>query len=555
MNVDPSELTERLRTLDTWKLIRLVRGNLLEPEACEIARRVVLERGIAEAVEPDPRADLMRQERGIHSVNRSILYSESGEELPDHLVAARHGFLGLRFARLDQAISELSQRESLPYPPQIFVSYKWADEAQNRWVATLAAQLFGCGYEVIFDEGGVPSNVDETKPPKVEEFVARLQHCSLFVAVVTTEYLASTLGNRPSWVHDELYMAQHLGLPIVSVVRDEALNDAPGSNFRVEATEPDEAARNITLLLMPSGDSSTSYEGPLLTRGQRVWVTDELSTAMKFGIAGDLQVAANHLQAILREFPFIRRAWELLMDIGTVIDDEKWRWGLLREALQSLSASDLKEPSFLIRRANVHLSIQPRTCLRISIKLLRNPRAKWAHIEAHVLAGRALYALGEPLAARNHLLVADGQTEDSSVPAILAVAYGSMGFIEKAYSELARLRTRNSERADQAQREFDALLRKRASDDPRRLTTMDARFIAPMLSCSSCKSIFPASDESLAICGNCGGSHDCQSARCPYCQEEGVVLTVLLPKSACIHVGCPVCNRGHLSSGMNVNRE
>ena len=125
--------------------------------------------------------------------------------------AQERGSLPVRLAMLGLAVI---RKGSSPlwngYPPGVFISYKWADEALTQFVGDLAEHLRRLGYRAFLDRENVDADADTQF--SVPAFVASLQDCSYYLLLLT-EWCADLMSGRrgkTSWIFDEYQQAIRL---------------------------------------------------------------------------------------------------------------------------------------------------------------------------------------------------------------------------------------------------------------------------------------------------------------------------------------------------------
>lgn len=69
--------------------------------------------------------------------------------------------------------------------PRIFISYRWESLEHKAWVDRLSGDLFGRGYDVVFDRH--PDEIDDPHGP--DDIFFRIAACTIFLAVVTDAYV------------------------------------------------------------------------------------------------------------------------------------------------------------------------------------------------------------------------------------------------------------------------------------------------------------------------------------------------------------------------------
>ena len=103
---------------------------------------------------------------------------DAGNRPDEYDVLAEAGHVALRKARLEEAMERYADVRSVCYPPRIFLSYKWESVEHRAYVTSLADALTGAGWDVVIDRDFTPERYSS-----VEEFVAQLTTCGIFLAV------------------------------------------------------------------------------------------------------------------------------------------------------------------------------------------------------------------------------------------------------------------------------------------------------------------------------------------------------------------------------------
>jgi tetratricopeptide (TPR) repeat protein len=131
-----------------------------------------------------------------------ILRSPDGSKRDPEQAAKVLGWRSVWMAQFTEAIRErLAGPPPLTYPPAIFISYRWAANEENQWVAELAAELRARGYPVMFDRE-MPGELS------VPQRVSRIADARVFIAVLDPGY-AERIGGTGAgrildgWVYDE----------------------------------------------------------------------------------------------------------------------------------------------------------------------------------------------------------------------------------------------------------------------------------------------------------------------------------------------------------------
>jgi hypothetical protein len=110
----------------------------------------------------------------IVDLDRFLRYPDGTKRDPKE-AAKLVGWRAVWVAQLTEAIRErLAGPPPLTYPPAIFISYRWATNEENQWVAELAAELRARGYPVMFDRE-MPGELN------VPRLVSRIADARVFI--------------------------------------------------------------------------------------------------------------------------------------------------------------------------------------------------------------------------------------------------------------------------------------------------------------------------------------------------------------------------------------
>src|SRR3954467_5514952 len=168
-----------------------------------------------------------------------VLFSDDGTRRSDDEILAEHGNVALRKAKLDDAMRRLGAMPNVAYPPRIFLSYKWESESHRNDAAALADALMAAGWDVVIDR-----DFDVARHRTVEEFVARLVTCRIFLALATPAYVVNAIyppEHDPSWVFDECQSAMlgELRMHRIALTPDGVLRvpEAQTEAFRISRTQ------------------------------------------------------------------------------------------------------------------------------------------------------------------------------------------------------------------------------------------------------------------------------------------------------------------------------
>lgn len=369
---------------------------------------------------------------GDDIVSRSkIRFRSDGSRVSDQEILERYGSLALRLVRLQEAMERrVNETFSLPYPPKVFIAYKWGSKENRDWVERLANGIRKRGYEPVLD-----SQRNEVEALDAEEFVSRIWQCAAMLIVITRDYL-EFLGNsgKTTWVFDELQLAfsiqKRRELKIISLLREEGLvPSCPGLNaYTVEMWRSEEFDDRL--------DKLFRYNGPKLSRDGKEAILIDVAKADAHIKSGESNSALRILKSIVLRYPFVRDAW--LRQITLLVDNGQYSSALAvaEEARGNILPHD---ESFKIEMWRAKLLRElgdTELAVRAAINVINETRGELERWEAHRLVGNVLDDAGEHLGGRNHLLQTWRGTRDLVAGNDLGVAYMRMGCWDAAQKVL-----------------------------------------------------------------------------------------------------------------------
>lgn len=483
------------------------------------------------------------------TTGRENLYRADGSRRPDAEVLKEIGNIGLRLALLDDAMNHraVSADPDSQYPPRLFLSYKWASETENAWVAQLAQHLKKHGWDVVFDQLR-----DETADRSVEEFVSRLVSCRVFVAVLSPAFIASAIvAKRASWAFDEMQCAlmarsrmRLVGIVPPAELAGDAVEPTPAP--RRLPPKPDELAIVVEEMMRPEFDEvhevrdtdglerfldrSLTYNGPGLDDAERAWVVERLARE------GD-EVS---LREILDRHPFVSGAWRRLVVLLRDRGDIQASLEAVQQALEHVHESGERlsferEHIEFLKRCGDRLG-----AARAATRLVDERPHDWV---AHFHLGDLLDDANEWWAARSHLLLACRGTNSGAAPHnTLAVVYMGLGLLARAAEELERALSIDAALAT-AHRNLEKVRAARVASTQPDVTEVKG----PLPGCSDCEAIFVPREDRPLTCAACGASIPARAVPCDVCGAEGLSLIHGFEEST-VAVRCPICRTGTITS-------
>jgi len=518
-------------------------------------------------------------------LGRHLLYREDGSRRPDEEVLAQCGSLGLRLAKLADALARRQQRPfALNYPPRIFVSYKWGTDAQNRWVGKLAEGIRARGFAVVYD-----GYRDETEDHDVEDFVSRIADCSVFVAVITNAYAASADGRQATWVYDEVdvaLLAQNRGLmQVVTILREEGacsrMRGFPVIDMR------DDAKFEECL------DQHFHYDGPSLSGADREDVERAFNRSLQQRAEGRAAEAAETLGAVTDRFPFVRDAW--LQQMQCEIESREFDRAIEVARRGAECVLPFDDPYQLVSMEAMLLADlkRNREAMRAGLRILMDRSTHRHDGYGHHVVGNILDDEGDSLGGRNHLIRADRMLDSPAVHNALGVVYMHLGCWEKAIAIFEETCAKTpdfvlalSNKADALclSGDFEACMqtcREILAGNPdgnaaAHATQLEAALRAgrppagaggrpfieklreaiptPWVTCDECDAIYPVDDRIYTICGDCAAVRSPRQPHCKHCGNSGIVpFQLLVPAGAKVNILCPTCRQGALTLSEKVD--
>jgi len=500
---------------------------------------------------------------GIIETLDDLLRQPDGKRLSIREALGLFGYRAVWIAALNGHVKDISRKPKLHgYPPRIFISYKWQDDAHGRWVRSVTDAFRDIGYEVLLDQYDctVKDHMD------VPRYVSLVAESHYIVMIVTAEYL-----EMGTWVFDESNMAANLSEQ--GITRNIALvRDVPSNMPNPAATLIGRFGCDPTdLHFMGSISDPYSFiqrtfpiDGPRYDAEQKrrlMALRDESAALLD---SGQFRTAAEMIDAS----PDLAES----IEVRTLI------------ALIYAKASENKQPALDTARAlidshainsftRLQLAEVFRCCgqHREALQAVSPLRGKNQFASnAAYFYGNLLDDLGAYEAALNHLeycrLMLGDQPhllndlgvvhknnsdlrqaercfrralellpDDLNAQANLAAVLMDMHRDVEANEIVARGRARftnfaESVKAQRSKAERD--LGKRPSAD--RIGYI----------CGRCRSSFQIASYRQRLCGDCGVVYDAGQPHCPCCGSDGFVPVEVSDE---IRVRCPVCCIGNIT--------
>lgn len=508
--------------------------------------------------------------------DRKLRFSADGSRLTDDEVRARWSALGLRKLKLLEAHDRITEQAcTLPYPPRVFIAYKWADQEHNSWVARLADGIRQRGFEIIFDRDQRAS----TREP--EDLVMRILESKIFVPVITDEYLRLANGEgHSSWVYDELDVAltatHNIELKILPVLRNDREHDGLWGrlqNYRFIDLQSDSQLAAVL-------DEYFRYTGPKLTDPERSRIRHSFLEARRLTSSNPYEAIAR-LYAIIQEFPFVCEAWTELVRLQVKSEHFDKALRLAQVGLTKISPFD-NGTELAIYEAKLlkHLG-SPREALRVAAAVLkRSSLSRWLY-EAHVVIGDILDDQRNYIGALNHLRRACSIRNEPFGRNCLGVVYKHLHQWKQALAEFSAVLQNHPLHTFATRNIVETfLLAGRASECTKYCEDVFTRYpdhpcaqeiwalleqvrqgsrpgsdlgsgntsneLLPMVfKCSRCGSGYPQSPLACAVCGECAAFISYSDRMCPHCGNSGKIpLDPVWFENT--NIRCPVCREAGL---------
>ncbi|GIF20152.1 tetratricopeptide (TPR) repeat protein/rubredoxin [Actinoplanes tereljensis] len=332
--------------------------------------------------------------------------------------AKRAGSLRLRRAALWSAVRELQDRpRTAGYPPRIFVSYRWEDEAVQQWCRRLTAHLRDRGYEVLLDL----ENLEEDLGPagvNIAGYVARLVDVQAVLRIITRPYVD---GLAREWLLAEDQLMKLMA----------ETGCAIGHVLLRDGTEPPDWGRHGTVDLRDAPEDFTRLDAILAPyRGLALPAAAEEDLVELLIRSRDLLAAERpaEVAGLLARRPDLAGTFEVRQTLA-----HAWlAQGRLREAAEvALSIEGLPGRPTVETTVDVALILEeaglPHDALRLITKVILLPTALQPRIRR--VAGSLLEDLGAPDAALRQLRWALGQPETAKDPKLGSDLHNMIGHV------------------------------------------------------------------------------------------------------------------------------
>jgi len=484
-------------------------------------------------------------------------------------------------AELHQALEvQLAGPPPLSVPPRIFLSYRWADDVADEWVAMLAAALRQRGYVVVFDRTDKPEDLS------VPEFVARIAECHWFLAILDPGYQEriGTAGIgliRDGWVFDEYNTAKFLSnedrIRILGLVR---AGDLPSSGFRlpvpgrsgnaVDVRDADKLARVLDQLFPPPEgvppQSQLAAVRRLIRASHEAVADGRLDAAIDLAeraAAACPEIADGHAQ-LARACVFSNRFAEGLEAARRALAIERDSAEMTVHAAEF--AYQMQQPT-----------VAARYCVAILERDDREYARRWVGGAQHVL-GNVLDDAGHCYPGIARLEIARRLTPDLPVyhqnigvayrhvddidAALACFAAGleldpedtgllvnqAAAFIEAGKSRESREALHKLAAIEPEHPAVDGLARildawrAQGGPPPRLVPRMARRRPVRIVTCTECPARIPLADNDAMLCAGCGAEREPEIGRCEICGHDGYLFLAISGLSFI----CPYCREGVL---------
>jgi Flp pilus assembly protein TadD len=487
----------------------------------------------------------------MSGISRAILYDEQGHRRDDADVLKEVGHIGLRLARLQDAEARLPPGEPPSCPPTAFLSYKWGTPFEDRWTADLAAFLRTIGWTVMLD-----AQRDVAEAPTVEDFVARIARCRMFLAVLTPAYKQHAIDTKqPTYVYDEIQLAMRLPHVHVLGIERPLPPDAPPAEPPRPFTADEirarhEAAMQTSIVVTPEarlrfdrvvragGDDDDlrtlltrlySYRGLVLDAGIEAEVRGRARA-----LAAAEPVDADALDRLATEHPAIGQLWTTLVDARRNAGDADGALDAARRGAATTADWDGRVELLRWEVGLLHERRDFEAAFQSAVRMLDDYPRDW--VARHTI-GTLLDDVGAPWFARNHLLLAvaspDAAPETTNTLGVVYLHLGALDRAEQCFRDTLERDPGNANARENLELVANA---------PRDEGAEATEIAGPVLGCSECASILPHED--AFPCAGCGMPRE-SADPCSYCGTEGMAVPPL-PGSE-FASQCPICRQGTLT--------
>jgi len=489
-------------------------------------------------------------------------------------------------AELNQALeAQLAGPPPLSVPPRIFLSYRWARDSENEWVARLAGALRQRGYVVILDQTDKPEDLS------VPEFVARIAECNWFLAVLDRGYgerigSADGVSSRiqDGWVFDEINTARFLSqegrIRVFGFLRE---GDEPPSGFRLPS--PGRAGNAVAVR---DADTLARTLDQLFPPVTGVPPTPQLASAWKFICASHQAAAEGRMAAA---FTLARRAVAACPDIAdgyaqlaraAVLSRTRAPDGLAA-AQRALAIQPGSSEMMLYAAGCAYDDQRPAMAAQYCVAILEEDHSNHTRrfqSGTHYIMGNVLDDAGQCYAGISHLEIARRLTpglapyhndtglayrhvgdmraalacfteglkiapEDIGLLENQAAAFIEAGKAAQSREVLSKLATLEPGHPaiGVLSRVLDAW-QAGGGSPPRLVPRITPRQPVSIVSCSACPANIPLAHQGVMLCAGCGAEREQLTTRCEVCNHDG--LAPLELASLGMAVVCPYCREGTL---------
>jgi hypothetical protein len=130
-------------------------------------------------------------------------FTKDGDVLTYKEALKEHGDRVTWFVALwGEVVEKAKERRPPPFPPRVFISYRWNGEAFASWVESLSKELKRLKYAVYLDQW---STIED--PLDAPKFISGLVHCHYIIVVITEEYCR--IAKPPGAGHIFLQVPHH----------------------------------------------------------------------------------------------------------------------------------------------------------------------------------------------------------------------------------------------------------------------------------------------------------------------------------------------------------
>lgn len=510
---------------------------------------------------------------GVVQTTPHLLFNTDGSLRPERDIVAHLGWRGLWSTQLSAEVERrLVGPPPMVLPAKVFLSYRWQAEAENDWVAELAAELRTRGYGVMFDR-----DLPQTDTPNVPQIVSRVAECRYFVAIVDPGYL-ERIGDgeqmQDGWVFDEFNTAARLAE--AGLVRMLGFwRRGPGVSQQFQLAEPGRMGNMVDVRTPAKLRTMLDQVFPSLPDGDHDGARAAMLRAHEAFVDGDVVTAVAEARTMATLVPASPDGWLELIRIAhlrgdpelgfeaamAVVDLVPDNVELLIEAGSFAVATGRPDQAAMLaaraldqRNDDTAQAAEAHAAMAWALDefdrvdtALGHARTAAALNPDHPLfvnnLGYILRRVGDPVGAAE--VLSDGLQrfpDDLMLLENYASAATEAGIWDAAEALVRHLHQRGGREAVVGALARAVLAGQESGERSRFVAEPDLPPISKLLACDTCETRVIMGPEDTKFCAACGTPAESADRLCRLCAHDGWMVP--LPAEIPATVRCPLCRNG-----------